>query len=379
VYLEGNMIDMDKNKILTIISCIVLVMVIGAIVVVKTGKLGNTNPVINNSKIDKNGISKHEEKIDYIDEISVYNAAEYMNPSTIKDFEKEYKIKVNYNEFDSNESMYNDIANNSNNYDVLVPSDYMIDRLIKEDRLEKLNKNNLPNLSNIAGEYLNPEYDKSNDYVVPYMTGTVGILYNKALVSDDVTSWDILWNNKYKGQIWMWDSIRDVIGISLKRLGYSMNSNDENELNEAKNALKLQSIILRGYAEEESRDAMIADEGALALVYSGEAKFAIDQNPNLAYVIPKEGSNKFVDGFVIVKGTKHKDAAEKFINFMCRSNIAVRNMTYTGYTSPIKGAWDEFGNNRIMFPSQEELSRCEAFLYDEKATQNYTKIWQQIR
>ncbi len=370
---------MDKNKILTIISCIVLVMVIGAIVVVKTGKLGNTNPVINNSKIDKNGISKHEEKIDYIDEISVYNAAEYMNPSTIKDFEKEYKIKVNYNEFDSNESMYNDIANNSNNYDVLVPSDYMIDRLIKEDRLEKLNKNNLPNLSNIAGEYLNPEYDKSNDYVVPYMTGTVGILYNKALVSDDVTSWDILWNNKYKGQIWMWDSIRDVIGISLKRLGYSMNSNDENELNEAKNALKLQSIILRGYAEEESRDAMIADEGALALVYSGEAKFAIDQNPNLAYVIPKEGSNKFVDGFVIVKGTKHKDAAEKFINFMCRSNIAVRNMTYTGYTSPIKGAWDEFGNNRIMFPSQEELSRCEAFLYDEKATQNYTKIWQQIR
>ena len=140
-----------------------------------------------------------------------------------------------------------------------------------------------------------------------------------------------------------------------------------------------QSSILRGYAEEESRDAMIADEGALALVYSGEAKFAIDQNPNLAYVIPKEGSNKFVDGFVIVKGTKHKEAAEKFINFMCRSNIAVRNMTSTGYTSPIKGAWDEFGNNKIMFPTQEELARCESFLYDEKATQSYTKIWQSVR
>ena len=177
----------------------------------------------------------------------------------------------------------------------------------------------------------------------------------------------------------MWDSLRDVIGVALKRLGFSMNSTSESELNQAKQALILQNKLLKGYAEEEARDAMIADEGALALVYSGEAKFAIDQNPNLAYVIPKEGSNKFVDGFVIVKNTKHKDASEKFINFMCRSNIAVRNMTATGYTSPIKGAWGEFGNNKIMFPSQEELSRCEAFLYDTTATEKYNKIWKEVR
>lgn len=372
---------MDKNKILTIIACIVLGLVIIAIVMVKTGKIGSTNPTIKNSKIENNTnvTNKQEEKINYTEEISVYNAAEYMDSSTIKDFEKEYKIKVNYKEFESNEAMYNDISKNSNQYDVLVPSDYMIDRLIKENKLEKLNKANVSNLSNIASEYLNPEYDKANDYVVPYMTGTVGILYNKSLVKEEVTSWNILWDNKYKGQIWMWDSMRDAIGVSLKRLGYSMNSNNENELNEAKKALMTQSTILKGYAEEESRDAMIADEGAIALVYSGEAKFAIDQNPNLAYVIPKEGSNKFVDGFVIVKGTKHKEAAEKFINFMCRSNIAIRNMTSTGYTSPIKGAWYEFGNNKIMFPSQEELDRCEAFLYDEKANKNYIKIWQEIR
>ena len=369
---------MNKDKILTIVACIVLAIVVIAIIIVKLEKKKTNNPSIENINTSKIS-TKTEEKINYVEEISVYNAAEYMDQSTIKDFEREYKIKVNYKEFESNESMYEDFVKNSSKYDILVPSDYMIDRLIKENRLEKINKANITNLSNIADEYINPEYDKENNYVIPYMTGTVGILYNKTLVKEQVDSWNILWNSKYKGQIWMWDSMRDVIGISLKRLGYSMNSSNENELNEAKKSLISQSSILKGYAEEESRDAMIADEGALALVYSGEAKFAIDQNPNLDYVIPKEGSNKFVDGFVIVKNTKHKEAAEKFINFMCRSHIAVRNMTTTGYTSPVKGAWGEFGNNRIMFPSQEELARLETFLYDVSGTAKYNKIWKEIK
>lgn len=369
---------MNKNKILTIIACIVLAIIVVAIIIVKQGKSSTTNPKITTQNTTGK-TNKQEEKIDYVEEISVYNAAEYMNESTIKDFEREYKIKVNYKEFESNESMYDDFVKNSNKYDVLVPSDYMIDRLIKENRLEKLNKSNITNLSNIASEYLNPEYDKENDYVVPYMTGTLGILYNKKMVTEEVNSWNILFDSKYKGKIWMWDSLRDVIGMALKHLGYSMNATDDNQLNQAKQTLISQAKLLKGYAEEESRDAMIADEGALALVYSGEAKFAIDQNPNLAYAIPKEGSNKFVDGFVIVKNTKHKEAAEKFINFMCRANIAVRNMTSTGYTSPVKGAWAEFGNNKIMFPSQEELSRCEAFLYDANATEKYNKLWKEVK
>ena len=338
-----------------------------------------TNNVSNNSSNRPSRPAKVEEKIDYIGELRVLNAAEYMDMGTVKDFEREYKIHVIYDEFESNESMYEDIVSNPNSYDVLVPSDYMIDRLIKEGRVEKLDKNNVSNISNVAQEYLAPSYDVNNDYSVPYMVGTVGILYNKKVVKDPVTSWDVLWDANYKGQIWMWDSMRDVIGVSLKRLGYSMNSTNESELQEAKQALISQVRLLKGYAEEECRDAMIADEGALALVYAGEAKAAIDQNPNLAYVIPDEGSNKFVDGFVIVKGTTHKDYAEKFINFMCRSNIAVRNMTETGYTSPIKGAWAEFGNNRIMFPTEEELNRCEAFLYDASATERYNRIWQEVK
>ena len=340
----------------------------------------STKPTSTTRKPTGENIStKKEEKIDYIGELKVYNAAEYMDMSTIKDFEKEYRIKVVYDEFESNESMYEDVSRNMNNYDVLVPSDYMIDRLIKEGKLEKINKANIPNLINVAEEYLKPSYDIENEYVVPYMVGTVGILYNKKAVSEPITSWNALWDSKYRGQIWMWDSERDVIGVSLKRLGYSMNTSNDAELNEAKNELFKQSSLRRGFAEEESRDAMIADEGTLALVYAGEAKAAIDQNPNLAYVIPEEGSNKFVDGFVIVKNAKNKDAAEKFINFMCRNNIAVRNMTETGYTSPIKGAWSEFGNNKIMFPTEEELNRCEAFLYDAAATQKYDKMWSEVR
>jgi len=370
---------MDKNRILTIIAGFILGIIVIAIISVK-GSAKTRKRIIAN-EINKRNISnnKVEEKIDYKEEISVYNAAEYMDMSTIKDFEKQFKIKVNYTEFESNEAMYDNFIKNPNAYDILIPSDYMIDRLIKENRLEKIDKNKIVNISNIAEEYLNPSYDKNNDYVVPYMVGTLGILYNKKQVKENVDSWDILWNSKYKGQIWMWDSMRDVIGMALKHLGYSMNSTNEDELNQAKQSLITQKSLLKGYAEEESRDSMIADEGSIALVYAGEAKFAIDQNPNLAYVIPKEGSNKFVDGFVIVKGTKHKDAAEKFINFMCGANIAVRNMTAIGYTSPIKGAWNEFGNNSIMFPSEEELARCESFLYDKDATEKYNKIWREIR
>ena len=173
---------MKKNKIIKIFSLIMLLVLL-------TGCTNNTTNMALNTEKNKN---KKEEKIDYIEEINVYNAAEYMDMSTVKDFERQYKIKVNYDEFESNESMYGEIVSNPNKYDVLVPSDYMIDRLIKENRVEKIDKSNIPNISNIAEEYLYPEYDQENEYVVPYMTGTLGILYNRSMVKENVDSWDIL-------------------------------------------------------------------------------------------------------------------------------------------------------------------------------------------
>jgi len=211
------------------------------------------------------------------------------------------------------------------------------------------------------------------------MVGTLGILYNKRLVAAPVDSWTALWDSQYRGQILLWNSMRDVIGPALKVLGYSMNANDDAELAQARERLLSQRALVQAYAEDIIRDIMIADEAALALIYSGDAKTAVDQNPNLAYVIPREGSNRWVDGFVILKDTEQMDAAHKFINFMCRPHIAIRNMTATGYTSPVMGAWDEFAGNRIMFPTAEELARCEPFLYDSEAVRKYEQIWAEVR
>lgn len=318
--------------------------------------------------------------IRYTETLRVYNASEYIDETTLADFEREFAIKVEYSEFESNEAMYEAISATPNAYDVLVPSDYTIDRLIKEGKLEKLDKNKVPNIANVAAEYLKPSYDPNNDYVVPYMVGTLGILYNKKQAASPIESWTALFDPAYSGKVLMLDSQRDMIGATLKMLGYSINSNDDTELTQAKSKLQTARSIISAYNESEViRDKMVAGEAALGVVYSGDAKTAIDRNPSLAYVIPREGGNKWVDGFVVMKNTKHLNAAYQFINFMCRPHIAVRNMTKIGYVSPIKGAWAEFGGNKIMFPKTDELDRCEALLYDARALQKYAKLWKEVR
>jgi len=327
-----------------------------------------------------NNPDKKKSDIKYTETLKVYNASEYIDRTTIEDFEKEFAIKIEYAEFESNEDMYAEISKNPNAYDILVPSDYTIDRLIQENMLAKLDKSKIPNIGNVAEEYLDLTYDPGNDYVVPYMAGTLGILYNKKRVTETVDSWGVLFDAKYSGKILMLDSERDTIGVALKMLGYSMNSNDDAELKQAKDKLlAIRSIIADYNGSEEIRDKMVAGEGVLGVVYSGDAKTAIDRNPDLAYVIPKEGANKWIDGFVIMKNTRHLDAAYQFIDFMCRSNIAVRNMAKIGYTSPVSGAWAEFLGNRIMFPAIEELDRCESFLYGKDATQKYSDMWEEVR
>ena len=310
--------------------------------------------------------------------LRVYNATEYIDMATVRDFEQEFHIRVEYGEFESNEDLYNEIAADPGAWDVLVPSDYTVDRLIQEGRLAKLDAEKIPNITNVAPQYLKPDYDPSNEYTVPYMVGTLGILYNKRRVSAPIESWASLWDSNYRGEIFLWDSERDVLGATLKMLGYSVNSAADGELAQAKERLSAGQKLFH-YGSDEIRDRLIADEGVLAMVYSGDAKTAIDENPNLGYIIPKEGSNKWVDGFVILKNTPHPEAANNFINFMCRPNIAVRNMTKTGYTSPVPGAWAEFGDNRVMFPPEDELARCEPFLYNAEASVKYDRIWADVR
>ena len=311
--------------------------------------------------------------------LKVYNVGQYIDKSTISDFEKEYNVKVVYDEFNTNEELYAKISKDQDAYDIVVPSDYTIDRLIQEDMLAEIDKSNIPNFSELAEEYLAPEYDPDNKYSIPYMVGTLGIIYNKTMVYETPDSWGALWDPKYKDQIFIWDSMRDAIGPTLKYLGYSMNSNNDKELNEAKQKLIDQRPLIQAYVGDEIRDKMIAGEGALGIIYSGDAVTAIEEESNLAYILPKEGSNKWVDGFVILKTTKHKDLAEKFIDFMCRPDIAERNMTETGYTSPVKAAWSAFPQDDVRFPSAAALANCEAFTYSKEATQKYSDMWTEIK
>lgn len=313
--------------------------------------------------------------------LKIYNAGKYIDPTVIDEFEQQYNCRVIYDEFDSNESMYVQIANDSYTYDLVVPSDYTIDRLIQEDRVVKLDKSLIPNIGNIDSSYLNPVYDPNNDYSIPYMVGTVGILYNKSInVDEKDVSYDMLFDQKYKGQIFMLDSVRDALGVALINLGYSVNETDSAKLEEAKDLLIKQKPLVQAYITDEMVDKMIAGEGLMTLAYSGEAAYAMSQSDELTYAVPKEGSNKWVDGFVILKTGQQQELAMKFINFMCQPEIAQRNMIETGYVSPVTGTSPEFeSDTEVYYPSAETLAKCESFTYSAEVTEKYTDLWTNVQ
>ncbi|HPY98302.1 MAG: Spermidine/putrescine-binding periplasmic protein precursor [Firmicutes bacterium ADurb.Bin099] len=314
--------------------------------------------------------------------LNVYNWGEYIDMEVLDMFEEETGIKVNYNTFVTNEDMYVKLSKGRVSYDVIFPSDYMIQRMIEEDMLQKINMDNVPNYSNIADVHKNLSFDPNNEYSVPYLWGTVGILYNKTMVSDTVDSWDILWNEKYSQKIFMQDSQRDSMMVALIRLGYSQNTTDQKQVDQAKDLLIAQKPLVLGYLVDEVKDKMIQGEGALAVVWSGEAVDAMSMNKDLAYVIPKEGSNRWVDSMVIPKNAKNVSAAEKFINFMLRDDIMVMNANETGYSITSKTAIElldeDWRNNLAAFPTEDMLSNCEVFEYNAQATVMYNKAWTEV-
>ena len=315
--------------------------------------------------------------------LRVYNAGEYMDLSLLDKFEKQYNCTVVYETFESNEMMYTKLASGET-YDVLVPSDYMIERLIKEEYLQALDWKKIPNSKNLLPEVQNKDYDPGNRYSCPYFWGTVGILYNKTMVDDPVDSWGILWNEKYKDSILMQDSVRDAFGITLKYLGYSLNSTDLDELTEAKNKLIEQKPLVQAYVVDQARDKMIGNEAALAVIYSGEAITCQLENPDLEYVIPKEGSNMWIDSWVIPKNAKNKENAEAFINFMCRPDIAKMNFDYITYSIPNEEGRKlldpEYRNNPIVFPDDKALENCETFKFlGDENDAIYNELWRQVK
>jgi hypothetical protein len=320
-------------------------------------------------------------------QVIVYNWGEYIDPEIIDLFEEETGIDVIYEEFETNEIMYPKIQSGAIAYDVVCPSDYMIQRMIENDLLAEINYDHIPNLKYIGDNYMKMtrQFDPENKYSVPYLWGTVGILYNKKMVDEPVDSWGILWDKKYEDSILMQDSVRDAFAVALKYLGYSLNSTDLDELEAAKNLLIEQKPLVQAYVIDQVRDKMIGGEAALGVIYSGEALYCQQENPDLDYVIPKEGTNIWIDSWVIPKNAKNVENAEAFINFLCRPDIAKMNFDYITYSIPNTAGRDliedeSLRNSPIAFPDDSKLENCETFQFlgdDNDAL--YNRLWREIK
>ncbi|WP_110942953.1 ABC transporter substrate-binding protein [Inediibacterium massiliense] len=319
----------------------------------------------------------------YYDTLNVYNWGDYIDPSVLEDFEKEYGIKVNYDTFANNEEMLAKIQQGGNDYDVIFPSEYMIETMIKENLLQKLDYKNLPNFKNIGEQFKNLPYDPNNKYSVPYFWGSMGIIYNTKKVSEPVDSWDILWNEKYKGNIFMLDSVRDTVGITLKKLGYSLNTKNIDELEKAKEELIKQKPLVKAYEVDNYKSMMIAGEGAMALTWSGDAMLLIDENKDLAYAIPKEGTNLWFDTMAVPVTSKHKKEAELFIDYMMRPEVAAKCAGYVKYATANVKALEhlpkEEVENELAYPKGNIFEKGEVFIDLGDFTREYDRIWTEIK
>lgn len=329
----------------------------------------------------KNGSSGDDNKL------YVYNWGEYIDESVIDDFEKETGIQVVYDVFETNEEMYPVIEAGGVSYDVVCPSDYMIQKMIENNLLAEINFDNIPNYKEIGQEYLDISkgFDPENKYSVPYCWGTVGILYNKTMVDEPVDSWSILWDEKYADSILMQDSVRDAFMVALKLNGNSMNTLDETELAAARDLLIEQKPLVQAYVIDQVRDKMIGGEAALGVIYSGEAIYTQRENPDLEYVVPKEGTNVWIDSWVVPKNAPNKENAEKFIDFMCRGDIALKNFEYITYSTPNEAAREliedeALKNSQIAFPDLSQYSNLETFTYlGEEGDALYNEMWKEVK
>ena len=325
--------------------------------------------------------------------LNVYNWGEYISVDdgeegafdTIAEFEKLTGIDVVYSTFSTNEELYAKLRmGGGSQYDIIIPSDYMVSRMINEGMLAKLNYANIPNASYIREDLRTAISETAADYSVPYLWGIVGIIYNTTLVDeeDDVHTWDILWNEKYANNILMFQNSRDTVGIALKRLGYSFNTTNEDEIRHAAQTLVDQKPIVQAYVMDEIFDKMIGGEAALAPYYAGDAIVMMEDNPDLAFAVPVEGTNLFIDSMCIPANSKNKEAAELFINYMCETLTALKNTEYVGYATPHTEAFtylDEETQLSVTYPSDEVLEKAEAFTALPPATTSLLdSLWTDI-
>ncbi len=326
--------------------------------------------------------------------INVYNWGEYIANGddgcmdVNKEFEELTGITVNYTLFDTNESMYAKIKSGSSSYDLIFPSEYMVSRMIQEDMLQELDFSKIPNFQYIDEKFINPEYDPENKYSVPYTWGTVGLIYNYDKLGFDPESWDVHWDRAYGGEILMFSNSRDAFGLTLKRLGYDINSQEKAELDHAAQELKAQKPLVQAYVMDQIFDKMQGNEAMLAPYYAGDAVNMMAENESLRFVIPQEGSNWFVDSVCMPKPAESLDAdrylaAHMYINFLNEPNVAVENIEYIQYSTPNLAAKelldDEIKNNPVIYPDDELLANCQAYVNLDNETNLYMdQLWTEL-
>ena len=322
--------------------------------------------------------------------LNVYNWGEYISDGSDDtldvnaEFEKKYGITVIYSNYESNENMYNKLSSGGANYDVIIPSDYMIARLVEEDMLEELDFSNIPNYKYIVDKYKDLYYDPENKFSVPYTVGMVGLIYNTTMVEGEPDSWGALWDERYKGNILMFNNPRDAFGIAQFYLGQSVNTKSIEDWNKAIDALKAQNHLVSSYVMDEVFNKMERGDAALAPYYAGDFLTMYDVNPDLAFVYPKEGVNFFVDAMCIPKNAQNKEAAELYINFMLEEDIAVANANYICYASPHELVLEsddyDLKGDPVLYPAEEDMPKTEMFENLDYETQNYmTMLWNELK
>ena len=327
--------------------------------------------------------------------VNVCSWGEYIDEDLIYQFEEETGIKVNYQTAESNEVLYSLLKTGAGDYDVIVPSDYMIGRLIAEDMLAELNYDNIPNYALIDDRYKGLSYDPDNKYTVPYTWGTLGIIYNSAMVDEEITSWDAMFDEKYAGQVLMIRNSRDALAAALLDLGYDINTTDEAQIREAYQLLSgaKNAGVYQAFVMDEVFQKMEGGNAAIAMYYAGDYLTMLENNPDLAYVVPQEGSNWFVDAMCVLKDAQHKEEAEEWINFIAGTDANLANMDYIWYASPNAEALAEYpdyyqetygealdmGLYEIMAAPQEVLDRCT--LYENLPAETltlYNDLWTEL-
>lgn len=315
--------------------------------------------------------------------VNIYNWGDYMDPAVLEAFEKETKIKVVYEVYSTNEELLAKLKAGGTNYDIVIPSTNMLEVFLAQDLLSEIDLGKIKNFSNLDPQFTNLESDPGNKYSVPYFWGTIGILYNAEAIGKDIDSWRAMFDPQYSGKIIMFDSVRDTIGVTLKMLGYSLNSTDPGQLEEVKQILTQQKALLHSYTVDGYEDPLLAGDALLAMAWSGDAFKVIGENPGFKYVLPKEGTNVWVDSMAIPKSAKNKDEAYKFIDFILRPEIGAQLAQFLGYSTPNKAAQEllpeEVRNNEVVYPLGNVFESNDVQVDIKEATELYDRIWTEIK